>query len=75
MDCPFLETIRDGLASDLSTWWGTGDKASEDLRSLVLSFLYLFPKLWKATNKRLSLDKVNALDLDELLSEHREPQR
>lgn len=71
---PFLKTICGCLANDLAVSWGMSDCVSEDFHSLALSFLYLFPKLWKATNKRLSLDKIEAIDLDELLSERHEPQ-
>jgi hypothetical protein len=70
----FLEIIRDCLASDLELWWdSTGAyRRPASLSSLALSFLYLFPDLWKATNKQLSLDKINALDLDDLLLDRRD---
>jgi hypothetical protein len=42
-------------------------------KDFVLAVLYLYPELWKATNKRLSLDQMKALDFDELLSERRLP--
>jgi GH15 family glucan-1,4-alpha-glucosidase len=71
----FLKRIRDCLATKLELWWdGDGlNPRPENLSKLALSFLYLFPKLWKATNKQLSLDKMKALDLEELLSERRKP--
>lgn len=38
---------------------------------LSLSFLYLFPKLWKTLDKPLTLDEIAALDFAELLSDRR----
>ena len=73
----FLEAIRDCLAYDLSSSWGSAtnplEGTPECLHGLALRFLYLFPRLWKATNKLLSKNQIDTLDLKELLSERRKP--
>ncbi|MCY2990980.1 MAG: hypothetical protein NTY19_24355 [Planctomycetota bacterium] len=74
INCHFLETISNFLAREFTACWDceTGPNyASEGVRTLALSLLYLFPGLWKATNKRLSVGKLKTLDLDVLLSERR----
>ena len=54
---------------------GSDSTITEDAEELALSFLYLFPKLWKALDRPLTLEKMKALDFEELLSERRSPRR
>jgi len=69
----FLQLVAERLASRLALYFTDGNDLtiSPDAMKLALSFLYLFPKLWEALDKPLTLDEINALDFKELLSERR----
>lgn len=69
----FLELLAGQLRQDLSTWFreGDDDNMPDVALELSLSFLYLFPRLWKALDKPLTLDEIAVLDFAELLSERR----
>lgn len=69
----FLALVGERLAHSLACWFRDGNDTtiSEDARQLALSFFYFFPKLWKALDKPLTLDEIDALDFKELLSERR----
>lgn len=69
----FLQLVAERLANRLSLHFTDGDDMgiTPDAMNLALSFLYLFPKLWKALDKPLTLDQINALDFKKLLSERR----
>ena len=58
---PVYQTVYDG----------DGNIMSDDTLELSLSFLYLFPKLWKALDKPLTSEEIAALDIAELLSQRR----
>ncbi len=68
-----LKVISDKLADELALLFTDGNDSgyTDDIIRLALSFLYLFPKFWKATEKPLTLDEMKALDIDDLLSERR----
>ena len=69
-----LESISHSVADDLAATFSDGNDISgstPDSIELALALLYLFPKLWKTADKRLSLDKLKAVDAPTLLSERR----
>lgn len=72
-DEDFLRTLGDNLANRLALRFIDGNDIAtrQDALELALSFLYLFPRLWNALRKPLSLDEIRDLDFDELLSERR----
>ena len=65
----FLATIAGDIANKLARIFRDENEVyiKDDALELALSFLYLFPKLWKALDKPLTLDKIRALDFDDLL--------
>jgi len=71
-DC-FLKTLAFELADTISMRFRHGDdiSISNDAIKFASALLYLFPKLWRALNKPLTLEKIKALDFDSLLSQRR----
>ena len=69
----FLALVAERLADRLALRFRDGDDMSitPDAVELALSFLYLFPKLWKALDKPLTIDEIDVLDFEKLLSERR----
>jgi hypothetical protein len=61
----FLRFISEQLAIKLGWRFRDDSGMTDEAMPLALSFLYLFPKLWKALNKPLTLEKIKALDLDD----------
>jgi hypothetical protein len=73
----FLATIAGDVARSL----GLAFKDCNDITlqdeavELALSCLYLFPRLWEALDKPLTLKAIKALDFDELLSRRHKPRQ
>jgi len=71
-DC-FLHEVASELANFLGMPFKHGNDIciQDEAVEFALALLYLFPKLWRALNKPLTLDKIRALDFDSLLSQRR----
>ncbi len=66
-----LREICDALAGDISFRFDPEGKGSDFAIELAASLLYLYPKLWEATDRPFTMDEIEALDFDEFLDKRR----